>query len=200
VRARTVVVDANVLFSIELTDLLLTFATRRLLQIRWSEDILSEVRRSLEVSGRLPTAAIDRRLAAMQRALPDATAEAPRALVDQMRVEANDRHVLALAVAVGADAIITFNVRDFPADYCMSLGIEVLTPDDLAVETLRGDSFGDSFLSDVIAGMYATYANLASSQRRQRVFRLLHSGASASCRLHDGSIPPGPKARMARTL
>jgi hypothetical protein len=78
----------------------------------------------------------------MQRALPDAPAEAPRALVEQMRVEANDRHVLALAVATSADAIVTFNIRDFPADYCMSLGVEVLTPDDLAVETLRGDSVG----------------------------------------------------------
>ena len=141
-RARTVVVDANVLFSIELTDLFLTFATRRLLQIRWSEEILSEVRRSLEVSGRLSTAAIDRRLAAMQRALPDATAEVPRTLIEQMRVKANDRHVLALAVAVGADAIVTFNVRDFPADHCSSLGVEVLTPDDVAVETLRANSVG----------------------------------------------------------
>jgi predicted nucleic acid-binding protein len=142
VRARAVVVDANVLFSIELTDLFLTFATRRLIDIRWSEEILSEVRRSLEMSGRLPTAAIDRRLAAMQRALPDATAEVPRTLIEQMRVKANDRHVLALAVAVGSDAIVTFNVRDFPADHCSSLGVEVLTPDDLAVETLRGDSVG----------------------------------------------------------
>jgi len=142
VRARAVVVDANVLFSIELTDLFLTFATRRLIDIRWSEEILGEVRRSLEMSGRLPTAAIDRRLAAMQRALPDATAEVPRTLIEQMRVKANDRHVLALAVAVGADAIVTFNVRDFPADYCSSLGVEVLTPDDLAVENLRGDSVG----------------------------------------------------------
>jgi predicted nucleic acid-binding protein len=139
VRARTVVVDANVLYSIELTDLFLTFATRRLIQIRWSEEILSEVRRSLEMSGRLSPAAIERRLAAMQRALPDTTAEVPRTLIEQMRVQANDRHVLALAVAVGADAIVTFNVRDFPADRCSSLGVEVLTPDDLAVETLRGD-------------------------------------------------------------
>ena len=61
-RARTVVIDANVLFSIELTDLFLTFATHRRLQIRWSEEILSEVRRSLELSGRLSPAAIDRRL------------------------------------------------------------------------------------------------------------------------------------------
>ena len=61
-RARTVVLDSNVLFSIELTDLFLTFATRRLLQIRWSEEILSEVRRSLEMSGRLSPASIERRL------------------------------------------------------------------------------------------------------------------------------------------
>jgi hypothetical protein len=68
VRARNVVVDANVLFSIELTDLFLTFATRRLIDIRWSEEVLSAVRRSLEVSGRLSTAAIDRR-----RKLPSVT-------------------------------------------------------------------------------------------------------------------------------
>jgi len=62
VRARTVVLDSNVLFSIELTDLFLTLATRRLVEIRWSEEILSEIRRSLALSGRLSPAAIDRRL------------------------------------------------------------------------------------------------------------------------------------------
>lgn len=141
-RARTVVLDSNILFSIELTDLFLTFATQRLIEIRWSEEILNEVRRSLEMSGRLSPVAIDRRLAAMQRALPDATVEVPHTLIAQMRVEANDRHVLALAVAVGADAIVTFNVRDFPADYCSSLGVEVLTPDDFATTTLHDDSVG----------------------------------------------------------
>lgn len=94
------------------------------------------------MSGRLSPAAIERRLTAMERALPNATAEVPRTLIEQMRVKANDRHVLALAVAVGADAVVTFNVRDFPTDYCSSLGLEVPTPDDLAVETLRGDSVG----------------------------------------------------------
>lgn len=149
-RARTVVVDSNVLFSIELTDLCLTFATRRLIEIRWSEEILSEVRRSLEMSGRLSPVAIDRRLAAMQRALPDAMAEVPRALAAEMDIEASDRHVLALAVAASADSIVTFNIRDFPADYCMSLGVEVLTPDEFAATTLRDDAVGVmSALTDI---------------------------------------------------
>ena len=141
-RARTVVLDSNVLFSIELTDLFLTLATRRLVEIRWSEEILSEIRRSLALSGRLSPTALTRRLAAMQRALPDATAEVPRALIEQMEINPADRHVLALAVATGADAIVTFNVRDFPAEYCMPLGVEILTPDEFALETLQSDTDG----------------------------------------------------------
>jgi hypothetical protein len=49
---------------------------------------------------------------------------------------------LALAVATGADAIVTFNVRDFSAEYCSSLGVEVLTPDDFAAITLHDDPVG----------------------------------------------------------
>ena len=78
----------------------------------------------------------------MQRALPDATAEVPRALIEQMEINPADRHVLALAVATGSDAIVTFNVRDFPAEYCMPLGVEILTPDECPLETLQSDSDG----------------------------------------------------------
>lgn len=46
---RIAVVDANVLYSIELTDLLLTLATHRLVRVPWSETILEEVRRNLAV-------------------------------------------------------------------------------------------------------------------------------------------------------
>lgn len=44
---RVVVVDANVLYSIELTDLLLTFAAHRLVRVHSSPTILDEVRRNL---------------------------------------------------------------------------------------------------------------------------------------------------------
>lgn len=47
VSGRVVVVDANVLYSIELTDLFLTFASHRLVRVHWSSTILDEVRRNL---------------------------------------------------------------------------------------------------------------------------------------------------------
>lgn len=50
-RSRISVVDSNVLFSIELTDLFVTFAKRRLIQVRWSRTLLDEVRESLREVG-----------------------------------------------------------------------------------------------------------------------------------------------------
>jgi hypothetical protein len=48
------VVDATVLYAIELTDLLLTFATRRLVRLHWSTAILDEVRHNLVLRPAVP--------------------------------------------------------------------------------------------------------------------------------------------------
>ncbi len=41
-----------------------------------------------------------------------------------------DRHVLAAAIIGRADAIITFNLKDFPASALQPYGIEAIHPDD----------------------------------------------------------------------
>jgi len=41
----------------------------------------------------------------------------------------DDHHVLAVAVASGAQATVTFNLRDFPADALDPYGIEAYSPD-----------------------------------------------------------------------
>jgi len=41
-----------------------------------------------------------------------------------------DRHVLAAAVAGGAEALVTANLRDFPPAACDPLGVEAVHPDD----------------------------------------------------------------------
>jgi len=42
----------------------------------------------------------------------------------------NDRHVLAAAIRCNADAIVTFNLKDFPLDALAPYGIDVIHPDD----------------------------------------------------------------------
>jgi predicted nucleic acid-binding protein len=133
VSGRVVVVDANVLYSIELTDLLLTFAAHRLVRVHWSSTILDEVRRNLAMRRDLSPDAIAYRIDRMNRALPGALDDAPESLIEAMPVNEHDRHVLALAVHVEADSIVTFNLRDFPARACEPYGIEALDPDSFAL-------------------------------------------------------------------
>ena len=126
------VVDANVLYSIELTDLLLTFAAHRLVRVHWSPTILDEVRRNLAKRADLSPDAIAYRIDRMNRAVPGALDEAPANLVATMPITEHDRHVLALAVHVEADSIVTFNLRDFPTTMCEPYGIEAVDPDTFA--------------------------------------------------------------------
>jgi predicted nucleic acid-binding protein len=132
VTVRVAVVDANVLYSIELTDLFLTLATHRLVRVHWSNAIVDEVRRNLALRPDLSAVAIDYRIDRMNLALPDAIqGPPPEELIEAMPVNAKDRHVLALAVQVEADCIVTFDLRDFPAALCEPFGVEPLHPDEL---------------------------------------------------------------------
>jgi len=42
----------------------------------------------------------------------------------------DDRHVMAAAIKSNADAIVTFNLKDFPEDVLEKYNIEVIHPDD----------------------------------------------------------------------
>lgn len=135
------VIDANVLYGIEETDLLATMASVRLFRPHWSPEILDEVSRNLVQRPDLDPEAIERRLAHLNRALPDALRSAPSELVEAMPVTRSDRHVLALAVHVGAPTIVTENLRDFPAELCEPYNVEAISTDTfvLAQVHLRPD-------------------------------------------------------------
>jgi hypothetical protein len=51
--------------------------------------------------------------------------------------DANDRHVLAAALACVADVIVTFNTADFPAETLRPFGIVALEPDAFAHQLLE---------------------------------------------------------------
>lgn len=154
---RVAVVDANVLYSIELTDLILTLATHRLVRVHWSSTILEEIRRNLARRPDLSEAAIDYRIDRMNLALPDALhGPPPDKLIDSMPVNAKDRDVLALAVRIEADCVVTFDLGDFPAVLCEPYGVEPLHPDELL----------DALAADEPERVAAALAEMAARRRR----------------------------------
>lgn len=106
---RVVLADANVLYSRVLRDYLLYAATQGVLEIRWSAEILAEVVEHLaeNIAG-FDVAAGARLVSAMNGAFPAAEVEpdsdAQAAVAGLPLPDADDRHVLAAAVAVDADA------------------------------------------------------------------------------------------------
>lgn len=124
-----VVLDANVLYGIDVTDLMATMATRRLFRPHWSPQIVEEVSRNLRARPDLDPAAIDRRIGHLNRALPDALVDVPDALIAAMPVNEKDRHVLALAVHAGAGTIVTDNLKDFPAELCKPFDVGAVSAD-----------------------------------------------------------------------
>jgi len=51
----------------------------------------------------------------------------------------DDRHVLAAAIRTSADLILTFNIKDFPAESLTPYGIEACHPDPFLVDQLDLD-------------------------------------------------------------
>lgn len=147
---RHVVLDTSVLFPPSLRDLLLTLAALGALEVQWSDEILAELVRT--VPGRYPDIDPERfratTVAAMAAAFPDAGVTGWEELVEEMDNEAADRHVAAAAVVAGADAIVTFNTRDFGGAVLAARGVAVVTPGQLVLDLL--DDLPDRVVHAVI--------------------------------------------------
>ena len=130
-RLVTAFLDANVLLPLPLADFLLRAADARLCRARWSADVQREWAHAL--SRQRPGAdprLLDARNAAMNAALPDALVTGYAALTATLSLpDADDRHVLAAAIVGGADVIVTYNLRDFPARALAKHGIKAQHPD-----------------------------------------------------------------------
>lgn len=125
-----VVLDANVLYSIALTDLYISLSGAGLYRLHWSTEILAEAIRNLVDDHPEQTDAIKERFEDMKRAEPGAIADPPPALVAAMTNDTADRHVLASAVHAGAEVVVTFNLKHFPAESCEPHFIEAQHPDE----------------------------------------------------------------------
>ncbi len=57
-------------------------------------------------------------------------------LVASMTNDEKDRHVLAAAVRGGAEVLVTFNTKHFPAEAVEPFDLEVVHPDDFLLDQL----------------------------------------------------------------
>jgi predicted nucleic acid-binding protein len=137
---RIELVDACVLIPANVRDTLLRLAAARFFDIRWSAQILGEVRQAL--AGKpwfLVPSQIDSLLEQIRKAFGDADVFDYEEQLGLATNHPKDQHVLAAAIAGEAHSIVTFNVRHFPPESCSSFGITVHTPDDLFCQCLKED-------------------------------------------------------------
>ena len=130
-----VLLDACVLYPAPLRDLLMWSASRGLVSARWSEEILAEwTENLLRNRPDLKRDRLERTCAEMNRAVPDAMVTDYEPLVSTLTLpDADDRHVLAAAMACGAEVILTLNLKDFPPQLLPD-GMVALAPDPFLVQ------------------------------------------------------------------
>lgn len=107
--------DACVLYPAPLRDLLLSLAAAGIYRAKWSQQIHDEwISRLLANRPDLDPERLRTTCTRMNVAVPDSLVTGYEDLIESLELpDPDDRHVLAVAIRSDADAIITFNQRDF---------------------------------------------------------------------------------------
>ncbi|WP_454130678.1 PIN domain-containing protein [Microbacterium lacticum] len=139
----TATLDTSVLWPSLQRDFILSLAIEGTYRPTWSSAILDELQFHEEaklVKRGMPVAEAARRaatlIAAMRREFADAEVDGWQPLEGTFGLpDPDDEHVLAAAVIAGAGAIVTENLKDFPADR-IPPGIQVLSARECAKNTV----------------------------------------------------------------
>ncbi len=128
--------DTNVIYPIDIRDLLFWFASYDLFTPKWSKHIFSEWEDVMKRKN-ISDDEIQKRISKAQRAFPDALVENYEPLVDALNLpDEKDRHVLAAAIKTNANVIVTNNTKDFPNEYLAGFGLTAKTADDFLTDTI----------------------------------------------------------------
>ena len=144
----TCVLDTNVIYPIEIRDLLFWFAFYDLYTPKWSKHIFDEWVEVMIKKG-IPNDEIEKRTLNANLAFPDAMVVNYEPLIEGLKLpDAKDRHVLAAAIKTNANMIVTNNLKHFPNDYLSSFGLSAKNADDFLTDTidLNPDQALQSFL------------------------------------------------------
>jgi len=138
--------DTSVLWPSLQRDFLLSLGIEGMYRPVWSSAILEELEHheavKLVARGEQKAEAARRAcrlVAKMRSAFSDAEVQGWEGLEGRYGLpDPDDEHVVAAAVVAGAGAIVTHNVRDFPADRIPS-EVQVVRPNDFACNTVSVD-------------------------------------------------------------
>ena len=173
--------DACVLFPTVQRELLIGAAQAGFFRPVWTARILEEWARAVRKLGPGAEEVARGEIALLSAAFP--AAEVPEAPHVEQRLylpDENDLHVLAAAIACGADAIVTVNAADFPRGTLAAEGLDRRDPDGLlwdfasrapeamaaVVETVRARA-------EAISGQPQPLKPLLKRARLNRLARLL---------------------------
>lgn len=163
-----IVLDACVLYPGRLREILLGVANAGLFTPLWSARILEEWARAVRKIG--PAAEVEARnaVAAMMTDFPRAIVQAVPAVEARLVLpDDNDVHVLAVAIAAGADAIMTFNAQDFPRHVLAAEGLARRDPDGFLWEMW---SHHEGVVAAVVEASRLTAERLSGTEKPLRGF------------------------------
>ncbi|PYP86399.1 MAG: hypothetical protein DMG65_19005 [Candidatus Angelobacter sp. Gp1-AA117] len=172
------VLDACVLVPMALCDCLLRLAEEpAMYRPLWSEDILGETANALRVKLHRTESEVEHRITEMRSVFPEAMVTVPCELLKAVECipDKDDRHVLAAVIMARANAIVTQNIKHFPAECLARFGVLCQTADGFLVHQyhLCPQLILDK-LDDQAAGI---------SQTRGFVISSLKSAAPDFCKL-----------------
>lgn len=128
----TALYDACVLYPAPLHDLLMRLALTDLFRARWTDQIHDEwIRNVLKDRTDITPDLLERTRSLMNFHVRDSLVTGYETLIESLELpDPDDRHVLAAAIRTRASVIVTFNLKDFPADILDPLGMEAQHPDE----------------------------------------------------------------------
>jgi hypothetical protein len=143
-----VVLDACVLYPAGLRSLMMWLAVHGLIRPKWTEQIHDEwMRNVLKDRSDLTRKQLERTRRLMDEHGGDCLVfDYEKHIASLTLPDMDDRHVVAAGIEAGADAIITWNIADFPKKVIKAHGMEVQTPDQLICALIHsnGTSVTDS--------------------------------------------------------